>query len=208
MLLLDTEPSTAAELPVESQRAVYRLVASWPATASSACRKGRGSSFPRFSARFRMPKQALGESENFGSGDSSRMSDNEHTAASLRHSEVLSVKYRPGHAIPEFGERPDDRLEVCAASTREEPGHILSNNPGGAEASNEPVILPPERATVASQSLAVSCNAVVLAGESSTENIDCWWWFMCSTLTVAIAWDAPSSVCATSIAIPWPFADV
>src|SRR5690606_1818840 len=34
---------------------------------------------------------------------------------------------------------------------------------------------PPERATVTSQSCAASCHAVVLAGESSGENIDCWW---------------------------------
>jgi hypothetical protein len=121
-----------------------------------------------------MPKQAFAESENFGSGDSSRMSDNEHTAASLRHSEVLSVKYRPGHAIPAFGKRPDDRLKVCPVSAREEPGDILSDNPCGLEVSDEPVILPPECATVASQSAACSCNTVVLAGESSGENIDSW----------------------------------
>ncbi len=103
------------------------------------------------------------------------MSDNEHTAASLRHSEVLSVQYCPDHAIPEFGERPDDCLKVFAASTREEPGDILCDNPDGAEASDEPVILPPEGATVASQTAAASCNAVILAGESSAENIDGWW---------------------------------
>jgi hypothetical protein len=122
-----------------------------------------------------MPKQAFAESENFGSGLSSRMSDNEHTTAPLRHSEVLSVKNRPGHAIPAFGERPDDRLKVCPVSGREEPGDVLSHNPGGADVSDEPEIFPPERATVASQSAACSCNAVVLAGETSSENIDGWW---------------------------------
>src|SRR5690606_3251137 len=50
----------------------------------------------------------------------------------------------------------------------------LANNPGGAELSNDPMHLPPERATVSSQSRAVSCNRVILAGESSTENIDGW----------------------------------
>jgi hypothetical protein len=109
-------------------------------------------------ARFRIPIQAFAESENSGPGDSSRMSDNEHTAAALRHSEVLSVKNRPGHAIPEFGERPDDCFKVAAVSTREEPRDILSDNPGGLDESNEPVILPPERATVSSQSCACSCN--------------------------------------------------
>jgi hypothetical protein len=121
-----------------------------------------------------MPIQAFAESENFGSGFSSRMSDNEHTAAPLRHSEVLSVQNCPGHAIPAFGERPDDRLKVSPVPTREEPRDILSDNPGGAKLSDEPVILPPERAPVASQSAAASCNAVILAGESSSENIDSW----------------------------------
>src|SRR5690606_33588287 len=75
---------------------------------------------------------------------------------------------------PEFGKRPDNRFKVCAASTREEPRDILANNPGGAELSNDPMHLPPERATVSSQARAVSCKRVVLAGESSGENIDCW----------------------------------
>src|SRR5690554_4319931 len=132
-----------------------------------------------------MPEQAFAESEYFGSGDSSRMSDNEDTAAPLRHSEVLSVKNRPGHAIPALGERPDDRFKVCAASTREEPRDILSNNPGGTELSNDPMHLPPERATVSSQSRAVSCNRVVLAGESSSENIDCWRFVSSASFTSA-----------------------
>jgi len=130
-----------------------------------------------------MPKHALAESEYFGSGDSSRMSDNEHTAAPLRHSEPLSVKNCPGHAIPEFGERPYDRFKVSAASTREEPRYILSDNPGGAEFSNEPVILPPERATVISQTSAASCNAVRLAGESSAKNVNCWG--VCDSMNVS-----------------------
>jgi hypothetical protein len=79
-----------------------------------------------------MPIHAFAESKYFGSGFSSRMSDNEDTAAPLRHSEVLSVENCPDHAIPAFGERPDNRLEVFAASTREEARDILSDNPGGA----------------------------------------------------------------------------
>jgi hypothetical protein len=102
------------------------------------------------------------------------MSDNEHTAAPLRHSEVLSVQYCPGHAIPAFGERPDDRLKISPVPTREEPRDILSDNPGGAKASDEPMILPPERTPVASQPAATSCNTVILTGESSGENIDSW----------------------------------
>src|SRR5690606_38921481 len=84
---------------------------------------------------------------------------------------------------PEFGKRPDDRFKVCAASTREEPRDIFPDNPFGAEFSNEPVILPPERATVISQASAVSCNRVGLAGESSAKNINCWG--VCDSMNVS-----------------------
>ena len=43
------------------------------------------------------------------------MSDNEHTLASLGQSEVLSVKYPPGHAIPEVNQRIEDESEVSSA---------------------------------------------------------------------------------------------
>src|SRR5690554_3893570 len=102
------------------------------------------------------------------------MSDNEHTAASLGHSEPSSVKYPPDHAIPEVHEAPDDRSEGVLMSAGGESMNVLSNNPGRATLSNDPMHLPPERATVTSQSCTASCHAVVLAGESSGENIDCW----------------------------------
>jgi hypothetical protein len=100
----------------------------------------------------------LAESENFGSGLSSRMSDNEHTAASLGHSEPLSVKHPPDHAIPEVNERGYDGCEISTTSRREEPGNILTDNPAGIRLSNEPVELPPERATVRSQSSTFACH--------------------------------------------------
>jgi hypothetical protein len=42
----------------------------------------------------------------------SKMSDNEHTAASLGHSEPLSVKHPPDQAIPEFPQPAEDGSEV------------------------------------------------------------------------------------------------
>jgi len=102
------------------------------------------------------------------------MSDNEHTAASLRHSEPLAVQYSPADAIPELNKGINDGPEVSSTVGGEEARYILSDNPGGAALSNDPVHLPPERATVSSQAAAESCNAVILAGESARENIDCW----------------------------------
>jgi hypothetical protein len=42
------------------------------------------------------------------------MSDNEHTAASLGHSEVLSVKHPVGPPIPEFFQPLKDDIEVSS----------------------------------------------------------------------------------------------
>jgi hypothetical protein len=119
-----------------------------------------------------MPEQAFAESKYFGSGDASRMSDNEQAAPSLRNSEVLAVQYSPADAIPELNKGADDGAEIPSSSAGEQARYIFSDNPGGAQVSNEPVELPPERATVANQSLALSCNAVVLARESSAEQVN------------------------------------
>src|SRR5690606_18479502 len=92
----------------------------------------------------------------------------------LGHSEPFSVKYPPDHAIPEVHQASDDRSEGVLMSPSGESMNVFSNNPGGAAFSNDPMHLPPERATVTSQSCTASCHAVVLAGETSSENIDCW----------------------------------
>tara|TARA_R110000744_G_scaffold252013_4_gene367809 strand:+ start:89 stop:523 length:435 start_codon:yes stop_codon:yes gene_type:complete len=119
-----------------------------------------------------MPVQALAESKYFGSGDSSKMSDNEQASPSLRHSEVSRVKSSPCDAIPEFNKAGNDGKEVTASVAGQEPRYILSDNPLGAALSNDPVHLPPESATVANQAAALSCNAVILAWEASADKID------------------------------------
>jgi len=116
--------------------------------------------------------QALAESKYFGEGDSSRMSDNEQASPSLRHSEVLRVKSSPGDAIPEFNKAGNDRKEVTSSVAGHEPRYIFPDNPCGAALSNDPVHSPPESATVANQAAALSCNAVILAGEATTDEID------------------------------------
>src|SRR5690606_39688805 len=78
------------------------------------------------------------------------------------------------HAIPVVHQAANDRSERVLMSASGESMNVFSNNPGGAELSNDPMHLPPERATVTSQSCTASCHAVVLAGESSSENIDGW----------------------------------
>src|SRR5690606_39916886 len=61
------------------------------------------SDLPRFAARRRMPRQAVALKKNrCGAAPLSKVSDNEHTTASLGHSEVLSVKNSVREPIPEF----------------------------------------------------------------------------------------------------------
>jgi hypothetical protein len=47
-----------------------------------------------------------------GTAPVSKVSDNEHTAAALGHSEVLSVKDSVSDAIPELDHAPDNGTEV------------------------------------------------------------------------------------------------
>jgi hypothetical protein len=50
-----------------------------------------------------MPRQAVALKKNrCGSSPISKVSDNEHSAAALCHSKVLSVKNSVGEPIPEF----------------------------------------------------------------------------------------------------------
>src|SRR5690606_21163623 len=83
------------------------------AAPSKACFKAIGNSFPRFAARRRMPRQAVALKKNrCGTSPVSKVSDNEHTAASLGHSEVLSVKNPVGEPIPEFCQHPEEGSKI------------------------------------------------------------------------------------------------
>jgi hypothetical protein len=60
-----------------------------------------------------MPLQAVALKKNrCGTGCVSKTSDNEHTAASLGHSEILSVKHSVGEPIPEFDQAPENGTKV------------------------------------------------------------------------------------------------
>jgi hypothetical protein len=51
-----------------------------------------------------------------GTSPVSKVSDNEHTAAALGHSEVLSVKNSVGEPIPEFDQAPENGTKVPSSS--------------------------------------------------------------------------------------------
>ncbi len=87
----------------------------------------------RFSARRRIPAQARGVKKNRGGTlpGSSRMSDNEHTLASLGKPVMLSVQHPPGPPIPALGKAIKELVER-AAIVGENAGHIFPQAPAGA----------------------------------------------------------------------------
>ena len=131
-----------------------------------------GNSRPRLSARRRIPAHAFGLKEYFaGTPDVSTTSDNEHAAASLWNSEVLSVKHAPGDAIPEFPQRPDDGAHVPPPVRRQKARDVFEQKPRGRAFASDATELPEESASLSSQSATISRHAEILAGESSDEEI-------------------------------------
>jgi hypothetical protein len=61
-----------------------------------------GSSRPRFAARFKIPRAALGESEYLSDTCFCRTADKEHATATLSHSEVARVQHPPADSRPAF----------------------------------------------------------------------------------------------------------
>jgi hypothetical protein len=63
-----------------------------------------------------MPLQAVAlKKYRGGTAPISKVSDNEHTAAALGHSKVLSVKDSVGDAIPEFNHAPEYGSKVLSS---------------------------------------------------------------------------------------------
>jgi hypothetical protein len=92
-----------------------------------------------------MPAQAFGVKKNrCGTSPVSKISDNEHTTASLRDSEgeaacshVLSVKHSVGEPIPELPQAPEEGTKIPSSVARQDAGDIFPNQPAGAIASSD-----------------------------------------------------------------------
>jgi hypothetical protein len=98
-----------AERKLTDQAVVEVEVCSEAATAMSACAKGGGNVFPRFSARRRIPRQAVPlKKYRCGNSPVSKISDNEDATPSLGYSEKLSVQNSVGDPIPAFDQHPEE----------------------------------------------------------------------------------------------------
>jgi len=100
------------------------------ATASRADFNASGSSLPRFSARRRIPRQAVPLSQyRCGNSPVSKISDNEDTPPSLGYSEKLSVKNPVGDPIPELDQDPEEGSKRPSSVNRQDAGDVLPNQP-------------------------------------------------------------------------------
>src|SRR5690606_6699561 len=142
---------------------------------SSAARRKGGNDAPRASARRSIPFAAFGLKKYLdGTGCVSKTSDNEHTTASLGHSEVLSVKHTVGVPIPEFRQRPEDGSHVPPSVRRQKSRDVLDDHPTGTELIKDTSELEEESGSLSSQSSTASSHREVLAGKTSANKVN---WF-------------------------------
>jgi hypothetical protein len=110
----------------------FGLRGSIPATDRNASRSAGGKSLPRFSARRKIPRQAVAlKKYRRGTSPVSKMSDNEDAAPSLGYSEVLSVKNSVGDPIPELPQDSEKGSKRPSVVNRQDAGHVLPHQPAG-----------------------------------------------------------------------------
>ena len=141
------------------------------AAASNPAERDGGRLLPRFAALRRIPFATFEErKKRLGTFDS-KMSDNEHAAASLGDSEVSRVQHSPRHAIPEVGQRRENDDEISATVRGKESGYVLNEEPAGVKSVGDPGELEEERRPRAFESRTLPGDAEVLAGEPAADEI-------------------------------------
>tara|TARA_Y100001937_G_scaffold117040_1_gene169829 strand:+ start:253 stop:774 length:522 start_codon:yes stop_codon:yes gene_type:complete len=140
----------------------------------AACNSG-GSFLPLFSARLSTPLQAVGLKQYRCSSSliGSKMSDKEHSSASLWDSPILSVQDSPREIVPAFSQRPDDASKVPSPVCAETTWDIFPDDPSGLFFLCNSAKLKGEVATLVIQSLSEPCNGEALARGTSDKNVNC-----------------------------------
>lgn len=120
---------------VDGTASVIAAKSKLSAIATRACRSGSGSALPRFSARRRIPAQAVALKKYRGWIEPlSSTCDNEHTLASLGQAEILSVEDSPGGSA----RGSSNHTRVRPFAPWRDDGGILSNQ--GREEASEGVV--------------------------------------------------------------------
>ena len=143
------------------------------AACSNACASEGGNCLPRFSARRRMPRQAVAlRKYRCGTSPVSSTSDNEHASAALWNSEELSVQNSVGEPIPEFAQPPEDGAKRPSSVNGQDTGDVLPHHPAGPCAISKPEKFQREVATISIQSRSESGDGEVLTGRSSDKKVN------------------------------------
>ena len=184
------QPHLVAEVSVERGRDRLRDYGVLPscvsasldpsATACKAWCNIVGSALPRFSARRRIPRQAFAVKKyRCGTSPVSKISDNEHTTASLRDSEfevacshVLSVEHPICEPIPEFCQPCEEGSKIFSLVIGEDARNVFPHAPAGTITASEGEIGEHEVSTRVIKSTAKSRDTEALAGRSSDKQVN------------------------------------
>ena len=120
-----------------------------------------------------------GERKYLGSGDSSKMSDNEHPFSVLWNPEILAVTHLPLEVIPQVIKRGEDDAEGASSVVTEESFDVLKEAILRLSIFEYPSDVKKERASCVVKSPSIACHREGLAGESSNKevvlgDVACW----------------------------------
>jgi hypothetical protein len=133
-----------------------------------------GNALPRLSALLNIPAQAFWlKKYRRGRSPISKISDKYASAASLRDSEVFSIKSTVGDMIPEFNQRPDEGGEIGASGLtgRIDSWHVFPNDPSGFEFFNKASICEGDAAARIVEAQPFAGDGPSLAGGSPDDEV-------------------------------------
>ena len=107
-----------------------------------------------------------------GTSPISSTSDNEHTAASLGHSEPLSVQHSVGPPVPQLPQRPEEGTKIPSSPAGQDTGDVLPDNVSRPVTCSDRKKDKHEAASGIVEPLSEPCDGEGLARGSSDENID------------------------------------
>jgi hypothetical protein len=107
-----------------------------------------------------------------GTSPIAKTSDNEHTAAALCHSKVLSVQHSVCEPIPEFCHRPEEGTKVPSTIATEDTRYVFPDKPFGLKSVKYSAIDKGKVSTGVFKSFSESSNAEGLTGGSSNKKVN------------------------------------
>jgi hypothetical protein len=143
------------------------------ATLVNACFKSGGRSFPRFSARRRIPAQAFWLKKNLGGMlPVSKTRDNEDSTASLGNSEMLRIQDTVRPPVAEFAQRPKEGTKVPSSVATEDSWDVFPEERRDPEVLGDGKVGEHEASARIFESFAESGDGERLAGRASHKNVN------------------------------------